>query len=256
MRPELESDTFISAFRQAILELAALRPADGPQLELADVASVIRVPKGKIHTWLGMGMSRDRVVPLRPRLHQVPGVARLFILARGAEDDDEWEAEIDHICDLLGRERLHPAGVLIVRKLWEQGLSVPDLRKTTKYSDSRRLLYSGFATAPRRSRLAHMLALSEDEVRELQTRSRARDKDRMRRKRRLHKKVQKAADEAAAKRTHRAHERYAKSWEALEAEGPASVTKMVDLGYKRKSVRDWRRLVDTATVTRQGGDPP
>jgi plasmid maintenance system antidote protein VapI len=65
-----------------------------------------------------------------------------------------------------------------------------------------------------------------------------------------------AARAAGEKRTQKAHERYAKDWEVLESEGGASETQMVNrFGHKRKSVRDWRNLVDTHTDA-IGGDPP
>lgn len=143
------SDPFVTHLRDAIVQC---KPTT-----LAEVAAIIKVPKGKIHTWLGLGESRRTGVILRPRLHHLPGVAHFIV----GDDPNAIEAEINHLLALMGKEQLAPAGLFIMRKLWELGKSARWLRTTAGGTKRKyRYIHTGMATKYERTRVADALDLS------------------------------------------------------------------------------------------------
>lgn len=158
-------DPFVMALRDRLVTIDRMRWKSGGYLSLTEVAETVRVSPIKFMTWLGAGMSRGREVPLRPRRHHIPGVACLF-LGTGAEVDD-LDAEIQRLSALLGWPKPHHAGCLILRKLWEQGLSVRSLPVGTEAA--RRIMYEGVSTADVRQRIATTLKLTHEEQKDPKT---------------------------------------------------------------------------------------
>jgi len=109
---------------------------------------------------VSMWLTRGRRPTNRPRLHQMAAVARLWIEREG--DTAQLEAAMTQICQLLWEKTPCSAGLLVLRKMSYQSMTMKALRARTKRDGKSvvRLIWEGVATAATRLVVADALELS------------------------------------------------------------------------------------------------
>jgi len=208
-------------------------------------SEIAGVSARSVSNWLGMSSGKSR----KPWIHQIANVAHL--LDGPGLNALALENSMRRVFRLLEEHEPSSAGLLILRKLSELGLTVPGLSRMAPRDAETlyRYIKHGTATVGTREAVTNGLALSSEECVELVRRTldpAPRDEEKRRKTLKRNWNLKRGQPlgtrQAAQNRTARSQAQMREAWEDLIQNGrvPTQTILVKEYGFKRETVKKWR----------------